>query len=262
MGEVTAATTTSPFIVAIEPITSSDDELRAILADAELPPLLPALAYATGDLSLLREELRPEPLMLALPQGGLTDEQQAAVRELALDALVRFRDGGSQPAPVPSEAETLQIMEFAVGGTRMGDYLPLLEEELAFRGEDRRGPQWQKADVAPEVSFRVLIIGAGMSGLLAAHRLQQAGVDFVIIEKNNDVGGTWFENQYPGCRVDNPNHNYSYSFAQRHDWPYHFSTQPVLHGYFRDIAETFGLREHIRFDTEVTSAEWSERDLS
>src|SRR5690606_39384816 len=73
-----------------------------------------------------------------------------------------------------------------------------------------------------------LPICAGMSGLLAGYRLKQAGIDFVIVEKNDDVGGTWYENTYPGCRVDNPNHNYSYSFAQRHDWPYHYSTQPVL----------------------------------
>src|SRR5439155_9382658 len=100
-----------------------------------------------------------------------------------------------------------------------------------------------------------------MSGLLVAHRLRQANVPFVILEKNADVGGTWYENSYPGCRVDNPNHNYSYSFAQRHDWPFHFSTQPVLHGYLCDIAEVFGLRASIRFSTEVVSATWSEEDL-
>ena len=99
-----------------------------------------------------------------------------------------------------------------------------------------------------------------MSGLLAAHRLQQAGVPFVIFEKNGDVGGTWLENSYPGCRVDNPNHNYSYSFAQRHDWPLHFSSQDVLLDYFRRCADVFGLREHIRFGTEVTAAEWSDTD--
>ena len=130
-----------------------------------------------------------------------------------------------------------------------------------LRGEDRRAPGWHKDDVAPDADFRVAVIGAGMSGLLAAHRLQQAGVAFVILEKNDDVGGTWFENSYPGCRVDNPNHNYSYSFAQRHDWPLHFSTQDVLHGYFRDCADEFGLREHIRFGTEVESATWSDDDL-
>ena len=92
----------------------------------------------------------------------------------------------------------------------------------------------------PKLTFR------GMSGLLAAHRLQQAGIDFVILEKNDDVGGTWYENVYPGCRVDNPNHNYSYSFAQRHDWPYHFSTQDVLLDYFERCADTFALRDRIR----------------
>ena len=74
-----------------------------------------------------------------------------------------------------------------------------------------------------------------MSGLLAAPPPAQAGVAFVVVEKNDDVGGTWFENSYPGCRVDNPNHNYSYSFAQRHDWPLHFSTQAVLLDYFRRL---------------------------
>ena len=58
--------TSSPFVAAIEPITEADDDIRAFLADAEVPPLLPALAYATGDMSLLRDDLRPDPLMLAL----------------------------------------------------------------------------------------------------------------------------------------------------------------------------------------------------
>src|SRR5690606_12484318 len=202
------------------PITASDDELRAILAEAEIPPLLPALAYLTGDLSLLREELRPNPLTFAMPQGGLDERQQAAARALALEELIRYRDGGCRPAPPPSDADVLRIMELAVGGSGMAPYLPLLEEALAHRDEDRRAPAWHKDAIAPARPFRVLIVGAGMSGLLAAHRLRQAGVDFVVVEKNADVGGTWLENTYPGCRVDNPTHNYSYSFAQRHDWPF------------------------------------------
>jgi 4-hydroxyacetophenone monooxygenase len=253
--------TSSPFVGEVEPIVESDAEIRAALAEAEVPPLLPALAYLTGDLSLLREGLRPDPLLLGMPQGGLTEAQLAEARELALEVLIRFRDGGCRAAPTPSDADILKIMEFAVGGgADIAPYLPLLEEELAVRGEDRRAPSWRKPDIAPDVDFEVLIIGAGMSGLLAAHRLKQAGVRFVIFEKNDDVGGTWLENSYPGCRVDNPNHNYSYSFAQRHDWPLHFSTQDVLLDYFRRCADAFDLREHIRFESVVRSATWSEVD--
>src|SRR3954467_11212294 len=191
---VTAAAPSSPFVAAIEPITAGDDEIREALEAAEVPPLLPALAYATGDLSLLRDDLRPDPLSFSMPQGGLSEVQLEKARALAFDALVTFRDGGSRPAPAPSDADLLRIMEYAVGGADMADYLPLLEEELAYRGEDRRAPGWHREHVAPGVAFDVVIIGAGMSGLLAAHRLQQAGIPFVVLEKNNDVGGTWLEN--------------------------------------------------------------------
>mgnify|MGYP005815361891 CR=1 FL=1 len=249
----------SPFVGVIEPLTETDEEIRAYLEDAEVPPLLPALAYLTGDTTLLRDELRPDPMLFGVaPQGGLSEAQQAEARAIALEVLTRFRDAGCRPAAPPAEADVQRIMEYAVGGTATSDYLPLLEEELAHRGEDRRAPGFTRAEVAPGRDFRVLVIGAGMSGILAGHRLLQAGIPFVILEKNADVGGTWFENSYPGCRVDNPNHNYSYSFAQRHDWPYHFSTQPVLQRYFSECADVFHVREHVRFDTEVLSAEWSE----
>ena len=231
MASATVTGSASPFLAGVESFSESDDELRAILRHAVLPPLLPALAYATGEMSLLRAELRPDPLLINLPGSGLTDEQAVAIRELALEALIGLRDDGCRPRPVPSERDVLRIMEFAVGGGDMASYLPLLEEELAHRGEDRRAPAWRKDDLAPDVPFTVAVIGAGLSGLVVGHRLRQAGVEFMMFEKNHDVGGTWLENRYPGCRVDNPNHNYSYSFAQRHDWPFHYSTQPVLQHY-------------------------------
>ncbi len=257
---LTVSSSPSPFVRTVEPITESDDEIRAALADAELPPLLPALAYLTGDLSLLRPNLCPDPLLVAMPQGGLSDDQQTEIRALALDVLAWYRDGGCVAAEPPSDADLQRILEFTVGGSDMAAYLPLLEEELAYRGEDRRAPGWTKAELAPGVDFGVVIIGAGMSGVLAAYRLQQAGIGFTILDKNDDVGGTWHESVYPGCRVDNPNHNYSYSFAQRHDWPFHFSTQDVLHDYFRSCADAFGLRKHIRFNCPVERAEWNEGD--
>jgi 4-hydroxyacetophenone monooxygenase len=89
-------------------------------------------------------------------------------------------------------------------------------------------------------------------------RLQQCGIPFTILEKNRDVGGTWLENTYPGCRVDVPNHMYSYSFEPEHDWPQFFSTQPRLLEYFRGVADRHGLREQIRFETEVEEAVWDD----
>jgi 4-hydroxyacetophenone monooxygenase len=79
-----------------------------------------------------------------------------------------------------------------------------------------------------------------------------------VLEKNRDVGGTWLENTYPGCRVDVPNHLYSYSFAPREDWPSQFSDQPALLEYFRRCADDLDLRPLIRFDTEVTAMTWHE----
>ena len=86
----------------IEPITASDDELREALAVSDLPALLPALAHITGDLSLLRPELRIDPLLMGEDQGGLTPEQQSGIRSLAVDTLITFRDGCSIADPMPT----------------------------------------------------------------------------------------------------------------------------------------------------------------
>ncbi len=236
------------------PITDDDETIRAALRHAEVPALLPALAYATGDLTLLRPHLRPDPNRMLEPDAGISEEQKAEAYELAFDALVKLRDGGGGIAPAPSPDALQAMLEFAVGGAEMDEYLQLFREELAVGGEDLRAPDWRKDDLAPERDFRVAIIGAGMSGIVAAYRLAQAGVPYVILEKNDDVGGTWLENTYPGCRVDVPNHFYSYSFAQKDDWPEHFSSQDVLLDYFRTCADELDIRPHIRFRTEVESA--------
>lgn len=245
---------------ALVPITATDAQMEAFLQEAQLAPLLPALAYATGDMSLLLPHLRPDPLLLNQPFSGYSDEQQREIRSIALDALRRYRDGGCVAATPPGDDDLLRMIEHTVGGEGMAGYLPLLEEELAYRGEDRRAPQWDLPTIGGGTDLDVVIIGAGMSGILAGHRLAQAGVRYTILDKNHDVAGTWYEAAYPGCRVDNPNHNYSYSFAQRHDWPFHYSPQPVLHEYFRRCADEFGVREHVRLGCTVHHCEWSEDD--
>ena len=245
--------------------SSSDEEIRAALAHAEIPALLPALAAALHDRSLVPDHLRPDLSTLMDPTAGLSEAQLAEARELAFGALVRLRDAGSvadgEGVAEPGVDELRTLLEYTSGGAPVDDYLELLREELGV-GEDPRTPSWRKDDLAPDRPFTVAVIGAGMSGLAAAHRLNQAGVEVVVVEKNHDVGGTWLENRYPGCRVDVSNHFYSYSFAQRADWPEHFSSQEVLLDYFRSVADECGLRPLIRFDTEVTAVELDEGTMT
>jgi len=104
---------------------------------------------------------------------------------------------------------------------------------------------------------RIAIIGAGFAGLGAAIRLRQEGIDdFVVFEKNSDVGGTWWDNSYPGCRCDVPSHLYSFSFALNPEWSETYSPQPEIWAYLRQTAERFGVLPHIRLSTAVRDACW------
>ena len=247
-----------PVTTPIQPLTADDAALRAALTDAHLPALLPAIAQLTGDFSVLAPALTPSADFLAGEQGGLSAERQELGRQVAFKALAAYRDGGCKPAPHPTDEQMRQLIDFMTGAAAGEEYVPMLMEDLEGAERDTRAPDWRRDELAPGVSFSVVIIGAGMSGLLAAYRLKQAGIPVTIFEKNTDVGGTWFENTYPGARVDNPNHSYSYSFAQKADWPFHYSPQGVLRSYFAECADDFDLRRDIRFRTEVTSAEFDD----
>ena len=97
--------------------------------------------------------------------------------------------------------------------------------------------------------------GSGM-----AIRLKQEGEDdFVLLERAGDIGGTWRDNTYPGCRCDVPSHLYSFSFAPNPNWSSTFSPQAEILDYLKDCAERFGVLPHVRFDTELESAELGRR---
>ncbi|HEX6866696.1 MAG TPA: NAD(P)/FAD-dependent oxidoreductase [Caulobacteraceae bacterium] len=105
----------------------------------------------------------------------------------------------------------------------------------------------------------VLIVGAGFSGLGLGVRLKQAGRDsFLIIEKADEVGGTWRDNTYPGCACDIPSHLYSLSFEPKADWSRLYPPQPELFDYLKGVAEKHGLYEHIRLKTKMDKAAWDE----
>ncbi len=264
-------------------VVEQDQRLHAALATAEVYPLLCAVAHLTGDFDLLREDLALDQGQLLVPGHGLTPEQEASARQLAGDAL-RARasatagagagvgstpfpssDSSAPTTPASSSVETpptlspegrRRIFDFLVGRDSTSAWEEFLIEELALEGTDPRAPTWRVSDRGGR--FRCGVVGAGASGLAAAHRLRQAGVDVTVFEKNGDVGGTWLENVYPGCRVDVPNQLYSFSFAQTDDWASRFSSQPDLLAYLQNVAKEFELGGCIRFHTEVTEARFDE----
>lgn len=245
------------------PIEADDEAISTAVASAELPALLAALALVNNDPGLLADDLKPPlPPMGARiqPQGGLSSQAQDVARRAAATAICAFRDRGSIPVGEPDEALLTRVMKFMTKDA--GDeHLPLLRHELGLP-EDAGAPTWTKAEVAPDREFRVAIIGAGISGMAAAHRLNQAGLDYVVFEKNPEVGGTWWENIYPGCRLDTPNFAYSYSFAQKPDWPEQFSRQSQIEDYLCNVASEFDLRPRIQFSTTVVEATLDEADLT
>jgi cation diffusion facilitator CzcD-associated flavoprotein CzcO len=107
------------------------------------------------------------------------------------------------------------------------------------------------------VRTRVAVVGSGFGGLGAAIRLKQEGEDdFLILEKAQDVGGTWRDNSYPGCACDVESHLYSLSFAPHAGWRHRYSRQPEIWEYLRGCVDRFGLRPHLRFGCEVRAAVW------
>lgn len=106
---------------------------------------------------------------------------------------------------------------------------------------------------------KIAIIGTGFGGIGVAHRLQAEGEnDFVLLERADDVGGVWRDNQYPGCACDVQSHLYSFSFEMNPDWTRSFSPQPEIWAYLKRCAEKYGLLPKIRFGHDVTDARWDE----
>jgi 4-hydroxyacetophenone monooxygenase len=242
-------------------ITDSDAVIETALSEAHVPALMMAMIQITGDTSLMDGDIRPKASLFGDGEGDLSREERARVRQMALDALAAYRDGGCKLPAAPDAATLQKMVDFMIGEAVPADYVPLLQEELGISGFDSRDVKIdQPAGSHNKDNYKVVIVGAGMSGLLMAIRLKNAGIPFVIIEKNPQTGGTWYENTYPGCRVDNPNHLYSYSFEPNHDWPLHFSTHDVLFDYFNRCADKYGIREHIRFNTELVEARYLEDD--
>lgn len=119
------------------------------------------------------------------------------------------------------------------------------------RPRAKRTPSVKSKAEAPDIDTPVLVIGAGFAGICAAIQLQERGIDFVVVERESEVGGTWWVNSYPGCAVDVPSMLYSYSFEQNPDWTRVFCRRDELHAYANTVVDRHALRPHIRLGTDI-----------
>lgn len=116
----------------------------------------------------------------------------------------------------------------------------------------------QQANSA-DISVDVLMVGAGFSGLCMAIKLLEAGMkDFPLIEKSDDIGGTWYDNRYPGRACDVPSHLYAFSFERNAGWSRMFASQPEIYRYLKSCVQRYDLAPYIRLNTRFHEAAWDE----
>lgn len=235
-----------------EPV--DDAALHDAIAVANVPVLAAVLHHLTGDDRWLAEPYAPTRArgLSDHDTGGLPEAVQAEIREVAEQAV---RDWSQSTPPVlahPSAERFQHMLSVCVAEDVPAEYARLMLFEMGF---DPYAPPALPAPVGDDAE--VLIVGAGVSGLALAVRLDQAGIPYTIVEKNDDVGGTWLENRYPGAGVDTPSYLYSLSFFPR-NWSTYYGKRDEVLGYLRDVANHFGLRDRIRFRTEVRQAVWDE----
>ena len=233
------------------------DPDEQIFADAievaNIPTLLMVIVQLTGELEWLEAPYNPkrQPGLGDNDSGGLDPRHQREVREAALEAILAWRAGRAVALPEPDEELIVRMLSVAMAETVPSEYGQFTAAQLGQVKFLDHEPVNAPAD------FKVLVIGAGVSGLCAAINLQMLGINFEVVERNSTVGGVWWENHYPGAGVDTPNHLYSYSFAP-FDWQKYFCLRDELHAYLEHVCDNFEVRNNIRFDTGVERIEYQE----
>jgi 4-hydroxyacetophenone monooxygenase len=234
---------------------ADETALREAVAAAQFVPLMLVHAQLSSDRSLLRE---------AMPfiEGGwmhmekIPEELRERVRESLILTLKSIAAGERQPPPLTPH-DIAVLLGMAVNHLIQNDYAHMFAEEAAPKLGRIRAAEWRQSPEKSLDDYNAIIVGAGIAGLCMAIVLQQAGVPFEIIEKEEEVGGVWWVNQYPGAGVDVPNHSYSYSFEPNPNWERVFGLRNEVQSYLKSVSEKYGLRSRIRFKTDLKEARYN-----
>jgi 4-hydroxyacetophenone monooxygenase len=243
-----------------ELLRATDAEIEDAVKYADPMVLRGLLHQLTGDKELETIALATVPMayfMMDMPAG---EEETAKIQRKAADFLKAHRDAGAPVLDIGPRERLHRSLELIYAE-------PLTDQAAEFYIEEMGLDHWVRAlawkgkpDPAKLKDFTVTIIGAGLGGLNVAAMLDKAGICWTLVEKNDGVGGTWWENRYPGARVDTPSRSYNHVFGVEYDYPSPFCDWKDNQLYFEWVADRHDLRRGIRFNTEVRALTWNEAD--
>ncbi|WP_256839139.1 flavin-containing monooxygenase [Ornithinimicrobium faecis] len=230
------------------PSQMSSTRLASALKVANIPVLTLVLYQLTGERRWLEPPYRPR-RSAGLDDnatGGLPVEVQEEVRRAAFVGIRSWMDGASMAVPEPPDDVLVEMLGVSMGEDVGQEYGPMIRSDLGL--DEAREP-----DVTFPPGFEVLIIGTGLSGLVMAKSLVDAGVECRLVERAHELGGTWRDNRYPGCGVDTPSAIYSFSFST-FPWSRYFAERDEVQEYLKSMAKSEGLLSRIDFDRDVVEA--------
>ncbi|MEY4161123.1 MAG: hypothetical protein RLZZ136_1744 [Pseudomonadota bacterium] len=240
----------------LQDLLKEEGLLEERLAELDVQPLLLVYAHLTEDTATL-DRFAPYIKGAWGFEETVPEEMKAELRRKLIATFKDYAASNRPLPPAPSRALLGKMVDAAVGAHVPDTYYAMIYDELNFDGKDAKTVQWRKEPSQAKLAkFKVLVIGAGFSGIAMGAKLQEAGYDYTIVEKNDNVGGTWYENTYPGIAVDTPNHFYSYSFRMEPNWDHYFARGDEIQSYIETCYAEMGIADHVRFEQEVISAIW------
>ncbi|MEC7743673.1 MAG: NAD(P)/FAD-dependent oxidoreductase [Pseudomonadota bacterium] len=225
--------------------------LKDGIANANIPALLMVLYQMTGEATWLQEPFAPgrSPGLDDNDSGQLPDEVQAQIRTAAEEAIEAWLAGRLLAIERPTNLRLAEMLSVAMTEHVPEEYGDIVAAGMGYDLEPT-------AEAAIAADKTAIVIGGGVSGICAGIELGKLGIDYTLFEKNEDFGGTWFENRYPGCGVDTPSLTYTFS-CRPNDWSMYFPLRDEIEGYLLDTAREFGLYDKARFRTHVEEARWN-----